>query len=248
MTIVQTHSEAAKLKQKLNELIAIACQVETKLADKLKAIASPLEKMPSGKMMERKYLLLGLKEILADTEVWLCYCLATPEAQQQIKDLFLQIEKYWYLEIFPSWFKKHDKDFPRWRESLIKGSLPADDTYVISDIGRTIARHQRQNKDYKYQRAKIISKLIADKAMDTDLIASATQENPLCLQLTQTAPIHIKDYKLPEWEKTYNYYEIKRGLFASYNPKNPDYINCLMNQILLDADNIEEGKYKVVFL
>lgn len=246
--MTETHSEATKLKQKLKELIAIASKVETKLADRLKAICGSLENMPSGKVMSRKYLLLGLREILADTEVWLCYRLASLEEQQQIKDLFLPIDRYWYFELFPGWFKKYDKDFQRWKKSLIDGDLQTSDAYVIGEIGRTIDRRKRKNRESKYQRAVIMSKLIADRAMDTDLIATASQDHPLCVQLTQSALKHIEKKKIPEWEETLIYCEIKRGLFASYNSQHPDYINWLINHILLGADNIEEGNYKKVFL
>ncbi|MBD2199873.1 MULTISPECIES: hypothetical protein [Calothrix] len=243
--MTQTHSEADKLKQKLQELIAIASQVEIKLADRLKAIASPLEKMPSGTMMSRKHLLLGLKEILADAEFWLCYRLANPEEKQQIKDAILQIHRYWHLEIFPTWFNKHDKDFPRWKESLIKNEPPPDDAKIINEISRSIRSQQRQKKDY--QTAKFISKLIADKAIDTDLIATANQDNPLCVQLTQSAKEHT-DNKIREWKETYNYYAIKRGLFAGYNPQHPQYITWLTKHIVSGADDIPKEDYKDVFL
>lgn len=242
--MTQTHSEADKLKQKLRELITIASQVEIKLADRLKAIASPLEKMQSGTMMSRKHLLLGLKEILADAELWLCYRLANPEEKQQIKDALLQIDRYWHLEIFPNWFNKHDKDFKRWKESLIKNEPPASDANIISEISRNIIRQQRKNKDY--QNAKLISKLIADKAIDTDLIATANQDNPLCVQLTQSDKQYT-DGKITEWEETYIYYLINRGLFAGYHPQRQKYINWLIEHILLGADNIAVKVYKVVF-
>ncbi|BAY61199.1 hypothetical protein NIES22_12600 [Calothrix brevissima NIES-22] len=243
--MTQTHSEADKLKQKLQELIAIASQVEIKLAERLKAIASPLEKMPSGTMMSRKHLLLGLKEILVDAEFWLCYRLANPEEKQQIKDAILQIDRYWHLEIFPTWFNKHDKDFQRWKECLIKNEPPPDDAKTISEIGRNIRHQQRQNKNY--QNARLISKLIADKAIDTDLIATADQDNPLCVQLTQSGKQHT-DNKIREWKETYIYYEIKRGLFAGYNPQHPQYITWLTKHIVSGADDIATGEYKVVFL
>ncbi|BAY48868.1 hypothetical protein SAMD00079811_64970 [Scytonema sp. HK-05] len=237
--------KAKQLRQKLKELIDIASRVEPNLASRLRAIQQPIIKMKAGDLASRKYLIKGLEEILADAEFWLCYRQASPEDQQILAGLLQPIYRYWYLYMFRNWFHKHDKKFEKWKEYFIRGMCQQNDANVIRQISSNIIKGREEGKDSKYQGADVLNKMVADKAMATDLMIVASKANPLCVQLTQSSDKHTHN-KLQCWQETLVYWEIKRGLFASYNPRVASYINSLVANILSGTDGIKTGEYKQV--
>lgn len=240
-------SKAANLRQKLNELIDIANSVEPDLAKRLIAIGRPIKKLKDGEITSRKYLMRGLEEILADAEVWLSYCLVDLEERIIFERLLKPIEKYWYFVMFRSWFHKDDKKFEKWKEPLIQGKPPADDYNLIREITRHIIKLKKQSQEGKYKYADVLDKLIADKAMATDLMVIGSQAEVLCVQLTQNNKKYTQNKEL-FWEETLVYWDIKRGLFARYNPRYDEYINRLVNCTLCNTDFISQGEYRKVNL
>ncbi len=53
--------------------------------------------------------------------------------------------------------------------------------------------------------------------MATDLIASGTEELPLCVQLTSVRD-SLNQTNLADWLSTLKHWKIKRGVFISFNP------------------------------
>ncbi len=237
--------KAKLLRQKLKELIDIGSRGEPDLANRLRAIQQPLIKMKAGELASRKYLIKGLEEILADAVFWLCYRQASPEDQHILEGLLQPLEKYWYLYMLPNWFRKYDKKFEKWKEYFIRDNCQQNDVNVIREISRKIIKVRGEGKDSKYQCADILHKMIADKAMATDLMVVGSKANPLCVQLTQSSDKNTHN-KLQCWKDTLVYWEIKRGLFSSYNPRTANYIDLLVNHILDGSDGIKPGEYKQV--
>lgn len=237
--------KAKQLRQKLKELIDIASRVEPNLASRLRAIQQPIIKMKAGDLASRKYLIKGLEEILADTAFWLYYRQASPEEQQIIEGLLQPLHKHWYLYMFRNWFQKYDKKFEKWKEHFIRGNCQQNDANVIRQISSNIIKAREEGKDSKYQGADVLNKMVADKAMATDLMIVASKANPLCVQLTQSSDKNNHN-KLQCWKDTLVYWEIKRGLFASYNPRTANYINLLVDHILSGSDGIKIGNYEQV--
>jgi hypothetical protein len=237
--------KAKQLRQKLKELIDLASREEPNLANRLQAIQQPIIKMKAGELASKKYLIKGLEEILADAEFWLCYRQASPEEQQIVEGLLQPVYKYWHLYMFRNWFQKYDKKFEKWKEHFIRGNCQQNDANVIREISSKIIKSRIEGKDSKYQCADVLDKLIADKAMATDLMVVGSKANPLCVQLTQSSDKNNYN-KLQCWKDTLVYWEIKRGLFSSYNPCTTNYIDLLLNQILAGSDSIKPGEYKQV--
>jgi hypothetical protein len=238
-------SKTSIIIKKLNELIEYAKMAEPNLAARLTQIEAPIKKMKDGEVTSRKYLLKGLEEILADCEVWLSYISMNAEEQVVFNSSLSPIEKYWYFVMFTAWFKQDDKRFHKWREHLIKGTPPADDYSTIVDINKKIDMLKKQNFKEKYRNAALLDKLIADKAMVTDFMIMGRKAETLCVQLTQSSQSYTKK-KESDWQDTLIYWNIKRGLFVRYNPRNKDLINTLLDCTLSNSDFVSQGEYKKV--
>ncbi len=133
----------------------------------------------------------------------------------------------------PQWSRKYDPKFYKWKRSLIKGEYRDTDRELIKEIIDRILISQGDG----------VSRIIADLSMATDIIVSNNQENPLCMQLTQSADEYTQEKEL-NWEKTLRYWGIERGLFISYNPAIEDYVNQVVNIAKYNSDNIQPEKYQ----
>lgn len=227
--------------EKLNGLTERAKVEEPNLAGRLIQIQRPIQKLREGDITSRKYLLKGLEEIIADCEIWLDYITMSYEEKTILKNTLQPIERYWYFVMFPAWFQQEDKRFDKWREHLIKGTPLADDFNTIREMNKRI---NKQNLE-KYINAALLQKLIADKAMVTDLMIIGSKAKTLCVQMTQNSQ-HYTYKKEIDWQDTLIYWGVKRGLFIRYNPRNKDFINKLLDCMLCNSDLLSEGEYPKV--
>jgi hypothetical protein len=78
--------------------------------------------------------------------------------------------------------------------------------------------------------------------MATDLIVSNHNQQPLCIQVTSVSK-ELHQQKCQAWENTLRSWEIKRGLFLSYNPQDTNFVNQLVNIALYNSDYLAGGKY-----
>jgi len=83
---------------------------------------------------------------------------------------------------------------------------------------------------------------IADFSMATDLIVSYRQRKPLCLQVTSVSN-NYSQKKYENWQNTLQMWVIDRGLFLSYNPGKPDFLEQLVTITLHNSDFLPLGRY-----
>lgn len=76
--------------------------------------------------------------------------------------------------------------------------------------------------------------------MATDLIVSAAQEKPLCIQLT-TLSSKLSEGKKERWELTLQYWQIQRGLFVNFNPMRDRAV--LESKLRLESDHLPDIRY-----
>jgi hypothetical protein len=87
-----------------------------------------------------------------------------------------------------------------------------------------------------------VQRYIADLSMATDIIISSREEQPLCLQLT-TISAKFSQKKSEDWENTLRFWEIEKGLFLSFNPRETNFVNLVVNIALYNSNNLRRGVY-----
>ncbi|MCC5626426.1 hypothetical protein LC574_36410, partial [Nostoc sp. CHAB 5715] len=141
------------------------------------------------------------------------------------------IERYWYGYLFPRWFNASDSKFYIWKQKLMAGEFNQVDDDIIKSIAQDIV--QREGSFWQ--------RYIADLSMATDLIVSRNNQ-PLCIQITSVCE-ELNHQKYEAWQNTLRSWEIERGLFLSYNPKDANFVNQLVNVALYNSDYLSGGKY-----
>lgn len=227
--------QAREIEPKLKELCSIASSVEPGLAKTLVQIGRWIKNKPPGLIEHKRFVKKFLEEILADAETWLQFKQASPEEKQLYLDLLLPADRYWCYYLFPKWFQKADPKFSIWRQKLMAEEFQQDDRDLIDSLTSGVEKRETESPD-------VCQRNIADLSMATDLIVSGHQGKPLCVQITSVSDEYYQD-KYEEWEKTVRYWEIDRGLFASYNPGNDEFMARLINGILSGSNSISSGKY-----
>jgi hypothetical protein len=227
--------QAKEIEPKLKELYSIALSVEPGLAKRLVQIGRWIKSKPPGLIERKRFVKKFLEEILTDAETWLQFKLASPEEKQLYLDLLLPANRYWCYSLFPKWFQKADEKFSIWRQKLMAEEFKQDDRDVIASITSGIKKCENENPD-------VCQRNIADLSMATDLIVSGSQGKPLCIQITSLSDEYYQN-KYQAWEATVRYWEIERGLFASYNPGSDESMARLVNGILSGSNSISSGKY-----
>ncbi|WP_193194777.1 hypothetical protein [Nostoc sp. MG11] len=225
--------QAKEIKDKLKSLIEQASSIDPDLARRLDEINRWVKNIRPGNLTAKPFVLAFLLEVITDSTIWLIIK-SLPSAEEQ-KAKFEQMtpnERYWYGYLFPRWINASDSKFYIWKQKLMSGEF----NQVDNDIIRSIAQDVVQREGSVWQR------YIADLSMATDLIISSRNNQPLCIQVTSVSE-ELNQQKYQAWQNTLRSWEIERGLFLSYNPKNYNFVNQLVNVALFNSDYLSGGKY-----
>ena len=171
-------------------------------------------------------------ELIKDGEFWLKLQSLTNEE----REIFLQHLPspviYWYENLFPKWFNENDHKFYIWKQKLRSGEFSQEDGELIESVAHQI----------KSRNGCVVHRYIADLSMATDVIVSSSTGKPLCVQLT-TMSGELSEGKYKEWKDTLKQWEIRRGIFVSYNPSQDRSVAQLVNLVLHNSNHLKEAKY-----
>jgi hypothetical protein len=222
------------IKKNINSLIEESVIIYPNLTIKLKQIRLWIKSVKDGTLVSKPFVMLFLLQFIRDAKVMLdIKRLASEEEQQTFYQEMIPPEKYWYGELFPQWLSNHDPKFYLWRTKLMAGEFSQEDEQLIKSITHFI----------KQCGGKTLQRYILDLSMATDIIVSSSQENPLCIQLTSQSQ-EFSQVKSNDWENTLIFWGIERGLFLSYNPGRPDFIDRIANVALDNSDRLDTGIYE----
>jgi len=225
--------QGKEIQEKLKSLIEEASAIDPSLATKLDEINRWVKDVKPGLLTAKKFVMLFLIQIVKDFQILLdIKALASEEEQQSYYERMTPTERYWYSELFPKWLNENDPKFYIWRQKLMAGEFSQEDAGVIQFVGSTIKRRG----------GTVVQRYVADLSMATDIIISNSQEKPLCIQLT-TLSDEFSQEKSEEWENTLRSWGIERGLFLSFNPSQPDFVNQLVNIVLYNSNNLRTEIY-----
>jgi hypothetical protein len=226
--------QAQDIQDKLKSLISEATQIEPSLAIRLGEVERWVKDVKPGALTHKKFVMAFLLQLVSDSEVWLAVkSLPSDAAQQAAFELMTPAERYWYGYLFPKWLSETDRKFYIWKKKLMSGQFyPADELIL-----RTIAARIQQREDTSF-----IQRYIADFSMGTDSIVSNRQQQPLCIQLT-TLNDEFSEQKYQDWQQTLQNWGIDRGLFLSYDRRDRNFLNQLVNIALYNSDNLPAGRY-----
>ncbi len=225
--------QAKEIKDKLKSLTLQASSVDHDLARRLDEINRWVKNTKPGSLTAKPFVIAFLLEVITDSTIWLIIKSLPSEEEQKAKfDLMTPIERYWYGYLFPRWINASDSKFYIWKQKLMAGEF----NQVDDDIIKSIAQDVVSREGSFWQR------YIADLSMATDLIVSSRNNQPLCIQVTSVSE-ELNHQKYQAWQNTLRSWEIERGLFLSYNPKDANFVNQLVNVALYNSDNLSGGKY-----
>lgn len=225
--------QATEIKDKLHSLIEQASSIDPNLARRLSEINRWVKNIKPGSLTAKPYVSAFLLEVITDSTIWLIIqSLPSPEEKQAKFEQMTANERYWYSYLFPKWINASDSKFYIWKQKLMAGEFNQVDDDIIKAIAQDIA-----NRDGSFWQ-----RYIADLSMATDLIVSNHNQQPLCIQVTSVSK-ELHQQKYQAWENTLRSWEIKRGLFLSYNPQDTNFVNQLVNIALYNSDYLAGGKY-----
>jgi hypothetical protein len=225
--------QAQEIKEQLNYLIEQASSMDPNLAKKLDEINRWVKNIKTGSLTAKPFVLAFLLEVITDSTIWLMIKSSSSEAEQKAKFQHMTPnEKYWYGYLFPRWINTNDSKFYIWKQKLMAGEFNQEDDDIIRAIAQDIV--QREGSVWK--------RYIADLSMATDLIVSNRQQKPLCIQVTSVSE-EFNHQKYYFWQNTLHSWEIERGIFLSYNPKDANFIKQLVNIAMYNSDYLSGGKY-----
>ncbi len=221
------------IQQKLKSVIEQASLIDTPLEKRSSQIYSWVKNLKPGSLIAKPHVVLFLKEFILDAEIWLdIKYLVSQDEQNAYLTVMTPTEKYWYCELFSKWLSENDQRFLIWRRKLMSGEFRQEDGTLINDVVNLT----------KQLDGTIIKRYIADLSMATDIIASSTQKQSLCIQLTSMSE-EFSEQKSNDWEKTLIFWGIERGLFLSYNPGINNFVNQIATTVVDKSDNIPIGSY-----
>ncbi len=225
--------QAQEIKDQLKSLIEQASSIDPNLAKKLDEINRWVKNTRPGSLTAKPFVLAFLLEVITDSTIWLMIKSSPSAAEQKAKfEQMTPNEKYWYSYLFPRWINANDSKFYIWKQKLMAGEFNQEDDDIIRAIAQDIV--QREGSVWK--------RYIADLSMATDLIVSSRQHKPLCIQVTSVSE-EFNHQKYHFWQNTLHSWEIERGIFLSYNPKDANFIKQLVNIALHNSDYLSGGKY-----
>ncbi|MEI1377762.1 hypothetical protein PQG02_12400 [Nostoc sp. UHCC 0926] len=224
--------QAKEIKDKLKSLIEQASSIDPNLARRLDEINRWVKDIRPGSLTAKPFVIAFLLEVITDSTIWLIVKSLPSEEEQKAKfDQMTPIERYWYSYLFPRWINASDSKFYIWKQKLMGGEFNQVDDDIIKSIAQDIV--QREGSFWQ--------RYIADLSMATDLIVSRNNQ-PLCIQVTSVSE-ELNYQKYQAWQNTLRSWEIERGLFLSYNPKDANFVNQLVNVALYNSDYLSGGKY-----
>jgi hypothetical protein len=225
--------QAKEIKDKLKSLTLQASSVDHDLARRLDEINRWVKNTKPGSLTAKPFVIAFLLEVITDSTIWLIIKSLPSEEEQKAKfDLMTPIERYWYGYLFPRWINASDSKFYIWKQKLMAGEFNQVDDDIIKSIAQDIVSRE----------GSFWQRYIADLSMATDLIVSSRNNQPLCIQVTSVSE-ELNHQKYQAWQNTLRSWEIERGLFLSYNPKDANFVNQLVNVALYNSDNLSGGKY-----
>jgi len=225
--------QAQDIKDQLTNLIEEANSIDPNLAKKLDEINRWVKNIKTGSLTAKPFVLAFLLEVITDSSIWLMIKSSSSPAEQKAKfEQMTPNEKYWYSYLFPRWINANDSKFYIWKQKLMAGEFNQEDDDIIRAIAQDVV--QRQGSVWK--------RYIADLSMATDLIVSNRQQKPLCIQVTSVSE-EFNHQKYHLWQVTLQSWEIERGIFLSYNPKDANFIRQLVNIAMYNSDYLSSGKY-----
>lgn len=223
---------AREIEPRLKQLITLASVVEPVLAKRLEEIWRWIKDIKSGSLLQKKFLMGFLLELIKDAEIWLELEVLNPDERQYFLDQLTPTVRYWYEYLFPTWFRDRDQKFYIWKQKLRSGEFNPTDTQLIKAIAEQI--QQRHGN--------VVHRYIADFSMATDVIVSSEKGLPLCVQITTVAD-EYSQMKYDKWEYTLRQWNIERGLFISFNPSQEEFIVQVVNLVLYNSKNLPTQNY-----
>lgn len=224
--------QAREIEPKLKQLSRLASSTEPALAQRLEEVRRWIKDIRPGLLTNKSVLLGFLLELIKDGEFWLKLQSLTNEE----REIFLQHLPspviYWYENLFPKWFNENDHKFYIWKQKLRSGEFSQEDGELIESVAHQI----------KSRNGCVVHRYIADLSMATDVIVSSSTGKPLCVQLT-TMSGELSEGKYKEWKDTLKQWEIRRGIFVSYNPSQDRSVAQLVNLVLHNSNHLKEAKY-----
>lgn len=225
--------QAKDIEQALRYLIADAIQVSPLLANRLNEIWRWIKDKKPGQLMSKPQVMYFLDELCKDSRLWLDLHTLEPVERRTHEEEMTPTERYWYTELFPRWFKERDPKLSIWQRKLMAGEFNQKDKELIDDLCNRVDKQQGSSWDA----------YILDLSMATDLIVSAAQEKPLCIQLT-TLSSQLSEEKKERWEFTLRYWHIERGLFVNFNPMKD--LAVLESRLRLESDRLPDSSYNEI--
>jgi len=210
-----------------------ASSIEPCLAKRLDEINRWVKDIKPGSLTAKKFVMAFLLEVIRDADVWLkLKSLSSPELQDSAFEQMTPTERYWYGYLFPQWLNSNDPKFYIWKQKLMSCEFSQTDDDILNSIAQTI----------ESRGGTVWRRYIADFSMATDLIVSYRQRKPLCLQVTSVSNDYAQK-KYENWQNTLQMWVIDRGLFLSYNPGKPDFLDQLVTITLHNSDFLSLGRY-----
>ena len=224
------------VQKELKRLSQAASNVDLALAKRLNEIDRWIKDLKPGALTAKRVVMAFLLEVITDAKLWLA--LKTELSVDDQRVALLQLappERYWFGELFPRWLEENDPKFYVWRQKLMAGVFSQADDSTIKFIAKAV----------KQQEGEFWHRYVVDLSMATDFIVSHRQQQALCTQIT-TVSDEYSQQKYVDWKTTLQTWRIERGLFVSYNPRVPDYIQQLATLALENSDTLETGTYQKV--
>ena len=222
-----------EIKQKLKTLMKEALSIEPCLAKRLDEINRWVKDIKPGSLTANKFVMAFLLEVIRDADLWLAIqALSSPELQESAFEQMTPTERYWYGYLFPLWLNSNDPKFYIWKQKLMSSEFSQADDDILKSIAQTI----------ESRGGTVWRRYIVDFSMATDLIVSYRQRKPLCLQVTSVSNYYSQK-KYESWQDTLQMWVIDRGLFISYNPGQPDFLEQLVTVTLHNSDFLPLGRY-----
>lgn len=223
---------AKDIKKRLKRLAKEASLVDPDLEKRLIEIDRWVGGIKTGSLTAKRFLILFLEQILRDAEAWLRVKSLPQEEQKLALEALNPTLQYWYNYLFPKWLTHKDPKFYIWRRKLMAGTFEQKDASLIASAVEQI----------QLRGGTVVKRYVVDLSMSTDIIVSAGQKDSLCVQLTSLKKEFCQE-KSDEWENTLRFWKIERGLFLSYNPGEPNFVNRIANIALYNSNNLENGVY-----
>jgi FAD/FMN-containing dehydrogenase len=223
------------VQEKPRSLLQEATTIDPALAKRLDEINRWVKDLKPGKLTTKRAVMAFLLEVITDATLWLILKAQLLEEQRVALLQLSPPQRYWYSELFPRWLEENDPKFYLWRQKLMAGAFSAADEKVIQAVAKAV--NQQEGEFWR--------RYIADLSMATDLIVSHRQQQSLSTQITSLSDEYSQQ-KYADWKTTLQSWRIERGLFISYNPGMPDYIQQLALLALGSSDTLESGNYQKV--